>query len=136
MGVLGSLDILRENGHILREAELNMFLDQAIFNGGEIERLTWNFIDAMRAESDVPPPWVKAFRLDAIVLDTLRHVDTFGHPLYADVPDAIEVLADSHLVRHVLRHLLSYAFKYAPPGPPVDVSVGLLTPVGREHSPA
>jgi len=121
--ILGSLDILRSNGNDMSQEDRDMFFEQAIFAGSELQRLTDNILDSAQADDDVSPPIKRVFCLDCIVFDILRHVDTQDHQLCIDIPDGLAVEGDSQQVGQVMRNLLSNCFKYSPKGTPVSIQM-------------
>ena len=122
-GAIGSLDLLKDSHGQLDEREREMFLDHAIYGCDELQRIADNILDAVRADSDVSPPWVREFNLSRVVTDVLRHIDAAEHPICIDIPDEAMANGDSQQVGQIVRNLLSNCFKYAPKGTPVTVRV-------------
>jgi signal transduction histidine kinase len=119
--ILGSLDILRDNGHNMSEEEQHIFLDQAVYAGNELGRIVENVLDAAQADSDISSPWIRVFELDRVVLDELHRIDTFGHALHVDICEGLLVEGDSEQVGQVMRNLLSNGLKYVPKESPITV---------------
>jgi signal transduction histidine kinase len=121
--VLGSLSILRENRQSLSGEEQQMFLNEAVYAGDELQRIVDNVLDATQADSDVRSPWIRVFELDRVVLDVLDHMDALDHALHLDICQGLLVQGDSQQVEQVMRNLLSNCFKYTPKECPIMIRI-------------
>lgn len=122
-GAMGFLDILKDSREQLDAPEQTMYLDQAIYACGELQRLADNILDAMRCDNDVSPPCLRNFDVGKVVIAVLRHIDTSDYSIGIDIPEEIIANGDSQQVGQVVRNLLSNCFKYAPQGSTVSVRI-------------
>jgi signal transduction histidine kinase len=119
--ILGSFQIVKDGG--LEKRDFDMFVSHGLYAATELQRITDNILDAMRADSDISMPWIRDFDLGHVARDVMRSIDTEDHELLIDLSDNVLVRGDSQQTGQVTRNLLSNCFKYAPKGSEVSVRV-------------
>ncbi len=129
----GYLELLSEYQGRLREATQTTFIKRAKEGSQELLLLVNNFLNVLRANTEIEPPHMEQVALWQVVHDVCEQFPPereLGSRLQMELPDSLVVKADQCYLRQIIRNLLSNALKYSPPKASVTIGARLVDRTG------